>query len=202
MRDGKSMRQYRTFAARFVLVAIMIFRKFFDRFEIESIEYFNNLKLFVDENEQSNEDYSETYVLGLLKLLFFQETFFSSLKNRCVVYIATVLCCKNRNGAFAKVNEISRRVAKLLYCMKVTTFAILKNELEELDINDVHQIRRVEQFYLGFFNSNTNNPIITIFRLSKFVSSFGTGEKLPKVYWVLESNFTCLPPLASNCTCT
>lgn len=192
MRDGKSMKEYRAFAARFVLVVINIFRKFYHRFEIERMEYFNDLKLFVDENENSNEDYSETYVLGLLKLLFFQETIFSSLKNRCVVYISTVLVCKNRNGAFAKVSEISRRVAKLLYCMKVTTFAILKNELEELDINNVLQIRRIEQYYLGFFNSNTNNPIITIFRLSKFVSSFGIGEKLPEVYWVLDSNFTCL----------
>ena len=186
------MKEYRMFAAKFIMVVTMILRQFFERFELASLDYSNDLKSFVEENERSNEDYSEGYVLRLLKKLFFQNMTFSVAKNRCVVYVALVICCQSQAGRFSKINEISRRVAKLLYLMKVTTLALVSSDFVEVEENNLEVRKRIEEFYLSFYNKNTNNPIISTFRISKFIASFGTEEKLPKVYWVLDSNYTCL----------
>ena len=198
LRDGKSVREYRAFSTKFVMVIITLFQRFFVPMGLVNTEYINDLKEFIVEGERSNEDYSVDFVLGFLKRLFFQKMNLSFGKDQCVAYVAFVLLCLDENSTSIKVNEVSRRVAKILYFMKISTMALLSKELgkiEEEEIEDIEKLKmkeNVENYFMGFYEKTRNNPIVMFFRFAKFVASFGIGEKLPKVYWVLDSNYTCL----------
>ena len=135
-------------------------------------------------------EYNQKFILDFLKLLFFQDKNFSMRKDQCLTMIALVLCLLNESRIHCQLNELSRRVAKLIYFMKVTTMALIFEESQD-DLN-VLQKRTIELDYLKFYQKTENNPIMTLIRFAKYVASFGTGEKLPSVYWVVDSNFTNL----------
>ena len=135
-------------------------------------------------------EYNQKFILDFLKLLFFQDKNFSMRKDQCLTMIALVLCLLNESRIHCQLNELSRRVAKLIYFMKVTTMALIFEESQD-DLN-VLQKRTIELDYLKFYQKTENNPIMTLIRFANYVASFGTGEKLPSVYWVVDSNFTNL----------
>ena len=159
---------------------------FIDRFEGRDLEYSNDLQAIMN----SDDLYSELNVLKLVKCLFFTRMNIAAKKERSWSYIALVLCCLNQTKIYVKVNEVSRRVAKLLYFMKISTLALVSSDLEFSE--SIEQEKSIEEFYLSFYQRTVNNPIISMLHFSKFVASFGTEQKLPKVYWVVNSNYTKL----------
>ena len=87
-------------------------------------------------------EYNQKFILDFLKLLFFQDKNFSMRKDQCLTMIALVLCLLNESRIHCQLNELSRRVAKLIYFMKVTTMALIFEESQD-DLN-VLQKRTIE----------------------------------------------------------
>ena len=127
--------------------------------------YINDLKEFIIGGERSNDDYSVDFVLGLLKRLFFQRMTLSFGKDQCAAYVAFVMLCLDENSTSIKVNEVSRRVAKILYFMKIATMSLLGDELwkiEEEEIDDLEKLSKkevTENYFMNFYDKARNNPM-------------------------------------------
>ena len=188
LKTEKSEVEYRKFACRFITVVIIILEKHSDKFDIGNKDEMNQMKDLLRRYE--NMEYNQDFILNFVKLLFFQDKNYSMRKDQCLTMVALVVCLLNDSRVHCQLNELSRRVAKLIYFMKVSTLALVHEETKG-DLN-VLQRKNIELLYMKFYHKTENNPIMTLIRFAKYVASFGTGDKLPSVYWVLDSSFTNL----------